>query len=67
MRCDLANMLRQVRDELSTCAKDGSVDPMTIDTYLASIEQLRDHVLQVRDGTATLEEFADRYMLRPEA
>lgn len=64
MRCDLANMLLQVRAILKRAARSGSAYEAA-GLYVDAIEQLRDDVLQVRAGTATLEEFADCYMLNP--
>jgi hypothetical protein len=59
MRCDLANMLRQARN---------AIDPeQDRYGYAAALEDLEGHVRQVRDGSATLDEFADFYMIRPQA
>lgn len=58
MRCNMANMLRQA----ARC-----IDPEKDDYgYQFSMEQLVEHIEQVRDGSVTLDEFADFYMLRPE-
>ena len=57
MKCDLANMLRQARQ---------CIDPKRDQYgYGFSLEQLEDHVRQVRDGSVTLDDFADFYMIRP--
>ncbi len=55
MRWDLANMLRQVRQ---------TIDPKHA-VYAFSLEELEKYVRQVRDGTLSLDEFADFYMIRP--
>lgn len=59
MKCDLANMLRQTRQAI-----DHERDRWG---YAAALEDLEDHVRMVRKGEATLDEFADFYMIRPKA
>lgn len=56
MKCDLANMLRHARQAIDPSRDHGA--------YAFALEQLEDHVRQVRAGTATLDQFADLYMLR---
>lgn len=57
MRCDLANLLRQARN---------AIDPERDHyAYAFALEELEGHVRMVRDGSATLDEFADFYMVRP--
>lgn len=59
MRCDIANMLKRA----AKC-----VDPKRdYGAYAFMLEELEGHVRQVRDGTVSLDEFADFYMIRPEA
>ncbi len=59
MKCDLANMLRHARR---------AIDPKRdVGAYAFMLGELEDHVRQVRAGTATLDQFADLYMIRPEA
>lgn len=58
MKIDLANMLRQAR---------GAIDPKRDHgDYAFMLEELESHVRLVREGKATLDEFADLYMIRPE-
>jgi hypothetical protein len=59
VRCDLANMLRQARQAIDPKRDHGA--------YAFALEELEKHVRQVRDGSATLDEFADFYMVRPAA
>lgn len=56
MRCDLVNMLRHARRCIDS-RRDGY-------GYEAALEQLQEHVQQVRDGEVSLDEFADFYMIR---
>ena len=56
MRCDMANMLRNAAE---------CIDPAKDQWgYSASIETLIEHIGLVRSGQASLEDFADFYMLR---
>lgn len=56
MKCDLANMLRGAQ----SC-----IDPKRDRFgYEFTLNELEQHVRQVRDGTVTLDEFADFYMIR---
>lgn len=57
MRCDSANMLRQAANAI-----DPKKDRFG---YAFSLEELARHIKQVRDGSATLDELADFYMIRP--
>lgn len=58
MKIDLANMLRQAR---------GAIDPKRDHgAYSFMLEELEKHVRMVREGKATLEQFADLYMIRPD-
>ena len=50
MRCNSANMLRQA----ARC-----IDRKHGGTYRFMLEQMAEHIEQVRDGTAMLDEFAD--------
>ncbi len=58
MKCDLANMLKHARACINPKKDFGA--------YAFSLEQLEDHVRDVRNGNASLDEFADFYMIRPE-
>lgn len=53
LKCDMGSMVRQAIGQMPECAPR------------AGLEQLLEHIDQVRAGTASLEEFADFYMLRP--
>jgi hypothetical protein len=55
LKCDMASMIRQAAAMLPESAQR------------AGLEQLLDHIGQVRAGTASLDEFADFYLLRREA
>ncbi len=57
MRCNLASLLRQAREAIDPKRDDG--------TYAFMLGEVESHVRQVRDGTLSLEEFADFYMIRP--
>lgn len=65
MRCDLENMLRQVQEALSRRIEHSRREATELGPYHASIQQLREHIQQVREGRATLDEFAHVYMLHP--
>lgn len=54
LKCDLKGMVRQAAAMLPESAQR------------AGLEQLLEHIDQVRAGTATVDEFADFYLLRPE-
>ena len=60
LKCDMRNMLRQAR---------AAIDPKR-DHYGAAdagVEQLIEHIDQLHAGTATIDEFADFYLLQPKA
>lgn len=59
MRCDLGNLLRNAAELIPEDADDGA--------YAFMLGEVAGHIEQVRDGSATLDEFADLYMLRPRA
>ena len=59
MRCNSAHMLEQAARAIDPKRDHGA--------YAFSLEELAGHIRQVRAGTATLEQFADFYMIRPEA
>lgn len=57
MRCNSAHMLEQA---------SRAIDPeRDFGAYAFALEELAGHIRQVRDGTASLDEFADFYMIRP--
>jgi hypothetical protein len=59
MRCNSANMLMQA---------SRAIDPeKDVYAYAFALEDMAGHIRQVRAGTVTLDEFADFYMIRPEA
>lgn len=59
MKCDLANALRQAR---------ACIDPeKDRAAYAYLLEEVEGHIRMVRSGEATLDEFADFYMIRPKA
>ncbi len=57
MRCNLANLLRQASRAIPPRRDHGS--------YAYCLGEVADHIEQVRAGAATLDQFADLYMLRP--
>ena len=57
MRCNSANMLMQA---------SRAIDPETDrGAYAFALEEMAGHIKQVRDGSVSLDEFADFYMIRP--
>jgi len=57
-RCDSANMLRHAALAINPKRDYGA--------YAFMLGEMAGHIEQVRAGTATLDEFADFYMIRPE-
>lgn len=58
MRCDSANMLKQA---------SRAIDPETDRyAYAFALEEMAGHIQQVREGSVSLDEFADFYMIRPQ-
>lgn len=58
MKIDLANMLRQARSAIDPKRDHGA--------YAFMLEELEKHVRMVRSGKATLDQFAELYMIGPE-
>lgn len=58
IRWDIANTLSQVMGQLHRLGD--------ADEDYATVEQIRAHVMAVREGRVTLDQFADLYMLRPQ-
>lgn len=59
MRCDAANMLRQAAN---------AINPETDRyAYACALEDMADHIQQVRSGEVPIEEFTRFYMIEPEA
>lgn len=56
MKINLAHMLRQASRLIPSKRDLG---------YSFSLQQVADHIDQVRRGEATLDQFADLYMIRP--
>lgn len=57
-RCNSAHMLEQASRAINPKRDEGA--------YAFALEELASHIRQVRDGTTTLDEFADFYMIRPD-
>lgn len=57
MRCNSANMLRHAALAVNPKRDYGA--------YAFMLGEMAGHIEQVRAGTATLDEFADFYMIRP--
>ncbi|MDH7973725.1 hypothetical protein QH494_16150 [Sphingomonas sp. AR_OL41] len=58
MRCNSANLLKQAAQAIPAKRDHGA--------YAFMLGEMADHIRMVRAGTATLDEFADLYMIRPE-
>lgn len=59
MKCNSAHMLEQTASAIDPKRDTGA--------YAFALGELAGHIRQVRAGTATLDQFADFYMIRPEA
>lgn len=59
MKCNSAHMLEQAARAMDHMRDLGA--------YASSLEELARHIRQVRASEVTLDQFADFYMIRPEA